>query len=83
MVARQIQEGSNVTKILVPKVNQDSFKVLKGFPSNTKPFNWMFELYDGHGPSGEVVSQYVTRKMPELLDDKMQRISNDTTLKVY
>ena len=43
----------------------------------------MFELYDGHGPSGEVVSQYVTRKIPEMLDDKLQKISNDITNKVY
>jgi hypothetical protein len=41
---------------MVPKINQDSFKVIKGFPSNTKPFNWLFELYDGHGPSGETIS---------------------------
>ena len=83
MVSRQLQEGSTISRVLVPKVNQDSFKVIKGFPSNTKPFNWMFELYDGHGPNGEQVSQYATKRMPDLLDDKLQKISNELTLKIY
>lgn len=41
---------------MIPKINQDSFKVQKGFPAGTKAFNWMFELFDGHGPHGELMS---------------------------
>ena len=54
--------------MLVPKINQDAFKVFKAFPSNTKAFNWLFELFDGHGPHGELVSTLAARVMPDLLD---------------
>ena len=43
-------------QILTPKINQDSFKVIKAFPAETKPFNWMFGVFDGHGPHGDVMS---------------------------
>lgn len=62
--------------MLVPKVNQDSFKVIKGFPADTKTFNWLFEMFDGHGPHGEIVSNWSTNKMPELLDSKLKKISD-------
>ena len=42
--------------MLSPKINQDSFKVIKAFPTETKPFNWMFGVFDGHGPHGEIMS---------------------------
>jgi serine/threonine protein phosphatase PrpC len=47
-----------VQAFLTPKINQDSFKVIKGFPTNTKMFNWLFAIYDGHGPNGEIMSQF-------------------------
>ena len=44
--------------MLTPKINQDSFKVIKAFPQETKPFNWLFGVFDGHGPHGEIMSQF-------------------------
>ena len=58
--------------MLVPKTNQDSFQVFKGFPTNSKPFNWLFELFDGHGPHGELISQSATKAMPLFLDIPFQ-----------
>lgn len=49
---------------MVAKINQDSFQVQKGFPTNTRAFNWMFELFDGHGPHGEIVSQQAAKILP-------------------
>jgi len=31
----------------------------------------MFELYDGHGPHGELVSQQAARDMPLYLDEPL------------
>lgn len=82
MVCRQVTStGSDhhpqdLRRVLVPKVNQDSFKVIKGFPKNTKPFNWMFQLFDGHGPHGELMSQLATKLLPDLLDKPLSSISN-------
>jgi len=30
--------------------------VIKAFPEGTKPFNWLFGVFDGHGPHGELMS---------------------------
>lgn len=46
--------------VLTPKINQDSFKVIKAFPEGTKPFNWLFGVFDGHGPNGELMSQFAS-----------------------
>ena len=65
-----------IERMLVPKVNQDSFKVIKGFPTDTKTFNWLFEMFDGHGPHGEIISNWSTNKMPDLIDSKLKQISD-------
>jgi serine/threonine protein phosphatase PrpC len=44
---------------------------MKGFPTSTKPFNWLFGIFDGHGPHGELVSQYAAQMMPELLNKEL------------
>ena len=43
--------------VLTPKINQDSFKVIKAFPEGTKPFNWLFGVFDGHG--GHKCAEYI------------------------
>ena len=80
MVLKQVvstgEPGSGqLERVMAPKVNQDSFKVVKGFPTNTKAFNWLFELYDGHGPHGEIVSNWAASKVPELLDTELKLLS--------
>lgn len=61
--------------MLVPKTNQDNFRVMKGFPANTKAFNWLFAIYDGHGPNGEMISQYAAQIMPELLNKHLKLVN--------
>lgn len=61
--------------MLTPKINQDSFKVIKSFPEGTKPFNWLFGVFDGHGPHGEVMSQYAADAMPLVLNNTFKQIS--------
>lgn len=61
--------------MLTPKINQDSFKVIKAFPHDTRTFNWLFGVFDGHGPHGEVMSQFAAEQMPLLLNPGMQEIS--------
>jgi len=73
--ASDVSPIRKIQQTLVPKINQDSFKVMKGFPQNSKPFNWLFELFDGHGPHGELVSQLAARVMPDLLDSELQKIN--------
>lgn len=34
----------------------------------------MFELYDGHGPHGEIVSQQAAKALPPVLDGQMAEI---------
>ena len=63
--------------MLSPKINQDSFKVIKAFPTETKPFNWMFGVFDGHGPHGEVMSQYAADEMPPALDLALRSINHE------
>ena len=61
--------------MLTPKINQDSFKVIKAFPQETKPFNWLFGVFDGHGPQGEIMSQFAAEQMPLVLDKPLHEIS--------
>jgi serine/threonine protein phosphatase PrpC len=61
--------------MLTPKINQDSFKVIKSFPEGTKPFNWLFGVFDGHGPHGEVMSQFAADAMPVVLNTSFKEIS--------
>lgn len=56
------------------KINQDSFSVQKSYPKETRPFNWMFEIFDGHGPQGEVVSQHASKVLPAILEDPLKEI---------
>lgn len=80
MVLKQVASAGDpgsgqLERVMAPKVNQDSFRVVKGFPTNTKAFNWLFELYDGHGPHGEVVSNWAAASVPELLDSELKLLS--------
>ena len=68
---------------MAPKINQDSFKVLKSFPSQTKPFNWLFGIFDGHGPYGEIISQYVSKTIPDLINSKLQSISKEYSKRIF
>ena len=77
-VGNQVQQ-----KVLAPKINQDSFKVIKSFPSYTKPFNWLFGVFDGHGPHGEIISQFVAKTMPDHLNSKLTTISQDYSKKIF
>lgn len=67
---------------MVAKVNQDSFQVQKGFPNNTRAFNWMFEVFDGHGPHGEIVSQHAAKLLPNFLDQNMSGICQSYSGKI-
>jgi serine/threonine protein phosphatase PrpC len=49
--------------------------VQKGFPAGTKTFNWLFELFDGHGPHGELMSQLAAKLLPEILEEKLAEIT--------
>ena len=62
--------------MLTPKINQDSFKVIKAYPQETKPFNWLFGVFDGHGPHGEIMSQFAAEQVPIVLDKKLKEIWN-------
>ena len=59
---------------MVPKINQDSFAVQKGYPKETRAFNWMFEVFDGHGPNGDIISQEAAKVLPNLLEAKLQKL---------
>lgn len=71
----QKNQQAKLQQILTPKINQDSFKVIKSFPEGTKPFNWLFGVFDGHGPHGEVMSQYAADAMPVILNNTFKKIS--------
>ena len=49
--------------------------MIKGFPANTKMFNWLFAVYDGHGPNGEIISQYAAQEMQSILNKKLEVIN--------
>ncbi len=57
--------------MLAPKINQDSFKVIKAYPTSTKQFNWLFAIFDGHGPHGEVMSQFAAQNMPDIMNSEL------------
>lgn len=76
------QSSYGSSRVLVAKINQDSFQVQKGFPTGTKAFNWMFEIFDGHGPHGEIVAQKAAQLMPGLLDPPMRDIGATYSAKI-
>lgn len=71
----QPNRQTKLQQVLTPKINQDSFKVIKSFPEGTKPFNWLFGVFDGHGPHGEVMSQYAADSLPLILNRSIKEIS--------
>jgi serine/threonine protein phosphatase PrpC len=89
MVLKQIitSSGDKGTKqqakaVLAPKINQDSFKVMKAFPQGTKQFNWLFAIFDGHGPHGEIMSQYAANYLPDYLNPELSKLGEQYTKKI-
>lgn len=77
MVQKQYEDISSndgPQRIMMAKINQDSFSVQKSYPKDTRPFNWMFEIFDGHGPQGEVVSQHAAKVLPSILEEPLKEI---------
>ena len=59
----------------IVKINQDAFFILEKFLKNDNYF--FIGVCDGHGEKGELVSKYVTNKLPEYVQDlNNESISN-------
>jgi hypothetical protein len=43
----------------------------------------MFELYDGHGPHGEIVSQQAAKALPPVLDGPMAEICHKFSYDIH
>ena len=51
----------------VKKTNQDNFFIYKNFLES--PDNVFLGVCDGHGERGEMISRYVSTKLPEYIKD--------------
>eukprot|EP00802_Teleaulax_amphioxeia_P017076 Tamp_17219.p1 GENE.Tamp_17219~~Tamp_17219.p1 ORF type:complete len:220 (+),score=45.49 Tamp_17219:241-900(+) len=59
----------------VRKTNQDSFIAIDEFQGDTAIS--LFGVFDGHGASGHLVSQYVAEELPKLLNRDVLRRESD------
>ena len=60
----------------IVKTNQDAFFIKEKFLDNEN--NFFFGICDGHGEKGQIISQYVSEKLPEYINNiKHDNITNE------
>ena len=60
----------------IVKTNQDSYFIKENFLKNN---NYLLGVCDGHGEKGEIISRYVSNKLPEYIKD----LNNDNIMNIF